>query len=276
MKPVSEALGIARSNLIERLAAPPQPRSSYAKADDEWLLPEVRKLVDKRASYGYRRITSLLNKILAREGKARVNHKRIYRLMRRNQLLLQRHTGKSTRTHEGKIITLKSDLRWCSDSFEIRCWSGERIQVAFSLDCCDREAMSYVATTEAITGEMVRDLMLESVEHRFGTEARAVPHPIEWLTDNGPPYTAHETRAFGTALGLVVCTTPSYSPESNGMAEAFVKRFKADYVYLAELETAVDVLRQLPEWFEDYNEMHPHRGLRMQSPRDFRRANSTR
>jgi hypothetical protein len=29
--------------------------------------------------------------------------------------LLQRHTGKSTRTHDGVIITLKSNLRWCSD-----------------------------------------------------------------------------------------------------------------------------------------------------------------
>ena len=254
----------------------PRPRRTYTKADDEWLLPKVRALVDERASYGHRRITSLLNRALIAEGKPRVNHKRIYRLMRRNQLLLQRHTGKPTRTHEGTIVTLKSDLRWCSDSFEIRACNGERVQVAFSLGCCDREAMSYVATTAAITGELVRDLMAEAVEHRFGAWARAVPHRIEWLSDNGPPYTANETRASVAALGLVVCTTPSYSPESNGMAEAFVKRFKADYVYLARLDTAADVLRQLPGWIEDYNEVHPHRGLRMQSPREFRRANSTR
>jgi hypothetical protein len=39
------------------------------------------------------------------------------------------------------IITLKSNLRWCSDSFEIRCWNGERVHVAFSLDTCDREVI---------------------------------------------------------------------------------------------------------------------------------------
>jgi len=77
------------------------------------------------------------------------------------------------------------------------------------------------------------------------------------------------------ALGLLVCTTPSYSPESNGMAEAFVKRFKADYVYLAELASADAALKQLPLWIEDYNEMHPHRGLKMLSPREYRRLNST-
>lgn len=276
MKTVSDVLDVSRSNLTEQVAAPPKPRAPYLKPRDEVLLPTIRALVAARATYGYRRITALLNRQLVSEEQPRVNHKRVYRLMSRNQLLLQRHTGKPTRTHEGTIITLKSDLRWCSDSFEIRCWNGERVQVAFSLDCCDRELISYVATTAAITGELVRDLMAEAVERRFGAGARIAPRPLEWLSDNGPPYTAHETRAFGASLGLIVCNTPSYSPESNGMAEAFVKRFKADYVYLAHLDSAAAVLGLLPRWIEDYNEVHPHRGLRMQSPREFRRLNSTR
>jgi hypothetical protein len=33
------------------------------------------------------------------------------------------------------------------------------------------------------------------------------------------------------------------------------------------------VLRQLPQWIEDYNEVHPHRGLRMHSPREYRSLN---
>jgi putative transposase len=48
------------------------------------------------------------------------------------------------------------------------------------------------------------------------------------LSDNGPPYTAAETREFGRASGLLVCTTPAYSPELNGMAEAFVESFNRD------------------------------------------------
>jgi transposase InsO family protein len=144
--------------------------------------------------------------------------------------------------------------------------------VAFSLDCCDREVMSYVATSAAITGEMIRDLMAESVEQRFGTDALRAAHTVEWLSDNGPPYTATETRDFGEKLGLLVCTTPAYSPESNGMAESFVKTFKRDYVYVNDLPDAATVMRHLAGWFEDYNEVHPHKGLRMQSPREYRKA----
>ena len=65
--------------------------------------------------------------------------------------------------------------------------------------------------------------------------------------------------------------TPSYGPESNGMAEAFVKTFKRDYVWSADLFDARKVMEQLPHWFEDYNEVAPHKGLRMLSPRQLRR-----
>ena len=68
-----------------------------------------------------------------------------------------------------------------------------------------------------------------------------LPTSIQRLSDNGPPYTAHETRRFVSGLGFLVCNTPSYSPESNGISEAFVKTFKRNYVYLHELDDAQTV-----------------------------------
>jgi putative transposase len=271
VRAIAAAFGVSRSNLIERC----QRRYFVRRrrhVDDDDVTGRIKQVVDARPSYGYLRTARLVSRGLVADGAAAVNAKRVYRIMKARGWLLARHTGKSTRTHDGVIITMRSNLRWCSDAFEIRCWSGERVQVAFSLDCCDREVMSYVATTAAITGEMIRDLMAESVERRFGADALCTPHRVEWLSDNGPPYTANETRDFGEKLGLLVCTTPAYSPESNGMAESFVKTFKRDYVYVNELHDAVSVMRQLAAWFEDYNEVHPHKGLRMQSPREYRRA----
>jgi transposase InsO family protein len=54
------------------------------------------------------------------------------------------------------------------------------------------------------------------------------------------------------------------------MAKAFVKTFKRDYVRMHELPDAVTVMKQLPHWFEGYNEYHPHKGLQMMSPREFK------
>ncbi len=112
--------------------------------------------------------------------------------------------------------------------------------------------------------------MDETVFARFCDNAEHLPHRIQWLSDNGGQYIANATRENGKRWGFEVCTTPSYSPESNGMAEAFVKTFKRDYVYTHELADAATVLRQLPSWFLDYNEKAPHSGLAYRAPREYR------
>lgn len=263
MSPIAKTLGVSRSSLY----ASPHERGEQARAGDDELLTLIKPIVEQKPTFGYRRVTARLQK-----SGVEVNHKRIYRIMRKEKLLLQRYAPRPERPHDGKIVTLKSDLRWCTDAFEIRCWNGDRVHVAFSLDCCDREAISWVAADKHLVGADVRDLMAQSIEARFG--CTQTPHPIEWLSDNGPQFTANETRLFGAQSGLIVRNTPSYSPESNGMAEAFVKSFKRDFVYLADVRDARTVMKQLPKWFEEYNEEHPHKGLKMLTPRDFRRAHS--
>lgn len=241
--------------------------STAADAAD---LAEIRALVHERQTYGYRRAAAMINRRRRAEGRRTLNHKRAYRLMRDNQLLLQRHTGAHPgRVHDGTVEVATPNTRWCSDSFEIRSWNGERVYVAFGLDCCDRGTLAFVASKTDITGENIRDVMLESVHHRFGTEARRVPTDIQWLSDNGACYTARETIEFAETLGLVPCFTPPYSPQSNGMAESFVKSFKRDYVYVNELRDADSIIAKLADWFHDYNHHRPHKALKMMSPIEY-------
>jgi putative transposase len=271
VKAVTGTFGVSRSNQHERRVMGARKRQRYGCCStDKDYLPLLKEIVGEKPSYGYRRITTLLNRRLTVEGLERVNVKRIYRIMRVNELLLPKHTGKPRNPHTGVIRTERSNMRWCSDIMEIGCRNGERVRIAFSLDCCDREAMSYVATTGGIDGDMVRDLMLDSVQNRFNG-ADKTPEPIEWLSDNGSPYIAESTKAFGALLGLKVCTTAYRSPESNGMAEAFVKTFKRDYIGPHGAIDALSLMEALPEMFEDYNENAPHKGLKMLSPREYRR-----
>ena len=161
-------------------------------------------------------------------------------------------------------------MRWCSDAFEIGCDNGERVRIAFTLDCCDREAICWIATTGGIEGGDIRDLMVQSVEQRFGP-VESLPTPVEWLSDNGSPYLATDTRALARVIGLVPRTTPIESPQSNGMAEVFVKTFKRDYAQVRQRPDAATVMQQLDSWFEHYNSVHPHKALGYRSPREFRK-----
>lgn len=274
MKTVCSVLGVARSNVhvrATRSADWADGRKNRCPVSDEILVAEIRTEVNELPTYGYRRACELIRRRRQAVGRPPVNHKRVYRVMRQHALLLPRSPRRGAdRRHDGRIAVDMSDRRWCSDALEICADNGERVRMAFSLDCCDREVMSWVAIVNAgIDGELVRDMMLEAVEYRFGvTEA---PLPIEWLSDNGSPYIAGDTRSFARALGLVPLTTPVESPQSNGMAEAFVNTLRRDYVSVNPTPHALTILASLPRWIEHYNEHHPHSALRMRSPRMFRR-----
>lgn len=264
MRAISSALNVSRSNL----GAQKKKRSqSYSKQEDEGIVNQIKTILKERSTYGYRRVTALVNHSRRKERKPPINHKKIYRIMKKHKLLLKKPIRRPKRTHTGKVETLHSNTRWCSDSFSIQCFNGEQVHVAFSIDSCDREVLRYVASTKGIDGQAIRDLMLESVEFRLGRQE--TDQTIQWLSDNGSCYTAKETVEFGKRLGLEIRTTPPYSPESNGMSEAFVKTFKRDYAYVGDLSSAKVVMEQLPMWFDDYNEKAPHKALNMLSPREF-------
>lgn len=92
-------------------------------------------------------MTVLLNRQLAAAGRPWVNPKRIHRIMWLNHLPLPGYTRRRARTMEHGRCTLRRNLRWCSDAFTIRCWNGEQVPVLFSLDCGNRVAMRWLATT---------------------------------------------------------------------------------------------------------------------------------
>jgi putative transposase len=118
-------------------------------------------------------------------------------------------------------------MRDCSGGLEFSCDNGEWVRVTFSLDCCDRQAIAFVGTTAGFSGEIVRDVTVQTLSRRFG-ELSELPHPAEWLGDNSSGYIVQDTREFGRDNGLLPRRTPFRSPQSSGMAAAFVKRFKRD------------------------------------------------
>jgi putative transposase len=269
---VCRVLQVSRSNVVERQGrGSMKERRGRAPNNDPKILKQLVDFASERPTYGYRRLWAMLRRSRRKEGLQPVNVKRVYRLAEEHHLLLQRHTGNppAMRTHEGTVAVERSDERYCSDGFEIACDSRERVRVAFSLDCCDRQLIAYAATTGGISGELVRDVMVQTMCNRFG-EVAGLPSPAQWLSDNGSGYIARETRSFAQDIGLQPCRTPIRSPQSNGMAESFVKTFKRDYVNVNPTPDAATVMSMLPIWFADYNNVHPHGALRHRSPNEFR------
>ncbi|MCZ5700464.1 IS3 family transposase [Escherichia coli] len=244
-------------------------------SDDTDVLLRIHHVIGELPTYGYRRIWALLRRQAELDGMPAINAKRVYRIMRQNALLLERKTAvpPSKRAHTGKVAVKESNQRWCSDGFEFRCDNGEKLRVTFALDCCDREALHWAVTTGGFDSETVQDVMLGAVERRFGNELPA--SPVEWLTDNGSCYRANETRQFARMLGLEPKNTAVRSPESNGIAESFVKTIKRDYISIMPKPDGLTAAKNLAEAFEHYNEWHPHSALGYRSPREYLRQQAS-
>ncbi|EEY9633388.1 IS3 family transposase [Escherichia coli] len=244
-------------------------------SDDTDVLLRIHHVIGELPTYGYRRVWALLRRQAELDGMPAINAKRVYRIMRQNALLLERKPAvpPSKRAHTGRVAVKESNQRWCSDGFEFRCDNGEKLRVTFALDCCDREALHWAVTTGGFNSETVQDVMLGAVERRFGNELPA--SPVEWLTDNGSCYRANETRQFARMLGLEPKNTAVRSPESNGIAESFVKTIKRDYISVMPKPDGLTAAKNLAEAFEHYNEWHPHSALGYRSPREYLRQQAS-
>ncbi len=272
---VSRCLRVSRAQLHVILRRTDDWKDGRRYTDDTDVLLRIHHVVGELPTYGYRRVWVLLRRQAELDGMPTINAKRVYRIMRQNALLLERKPAvlPSKRAHTGRVAVKESNQRWCSDGFEFRCDNGEKLRVTFALDCCDREALHWAVSTGGFDSETVQDVMLGAVERRFGS---SLPRsPVEWLTDNGSCYRAYETRQFARMVGLEPKNTAVRSPESNGIAESFVKTMKRDYISIMPKPDGLTAAKNLAEAFEHYNECHPHSALGYRSPREYLRRRTS-
>lgn len=238
----------------------------YTRADDRIVTAQIREIIRQRGAYGYRRVTALVNRTYG----TTYNRKRIRRLMEIHAWNLPRVSRRrSSRAHTGRIMRPRSDERWCSDTLEIACANGEYVHLGFVLDCHDREAIAHRAVVGDFQAIDVQHLVQTAVWARFAGTRPTMP--LQFLSDNGSIYTALQTICTTEQLGLTPITTPAYSPQSNGMSEAFVNTLRRDYLDGADRSSAAALLAQIPAWFADYNGVAPHSALRYRPPTEYRR-----
>jgi len=259
---ICRTLSISRATPYREIQGRP---TQYAKADDPVVAGQIREIIRQRGSYGYRRVTAMVNRAFD----TTYNRKRIRRVMEINEWNLPRPgRRRSGRAHTGRIIRGNSNERWCSDTLEIPCWNGELVELGFILDCHDREAIAHVAVPRKYRASDVQQLLKLAAHARFGEERPE--RVVQFLSDNGSIFTALDTVCTAERLGLSPITTPAYSPQSNGMSEAFVNTLRRDYLDGANRSTAAAVVDQVPKWLADYNGVAPHSALGYRAPSSYR------
>ena len=254
------------------------PRSSFYYRPREDDLEELKREMDLRdriesiclefPRYGYRRVTHQLQ----REG-WRVNHKKVLRLMRENDLLCQVKRRWIRTTDSDHLYSVYPNLIrdleiirlnrvWLADITYIRILTGF-VYLAAVLDAYSRRVVGYAISTRIDTAVTLKAL-------RMAIERRCPPPGCIHHSDQGVQYASHEYVEELRWNGLQISMSRRGNVYDNAMMESFIKTLKWEEVYLWEYRTLADVESRLPYFIEEvYNRKRLHSALGYRPPNEF-------
>lgn len=224
----------------------------------------IKDICNRKTTFGAPRVRA----ILRRDYGHSLSYYMVRRIMREENLLLCRSGSTlQPRQHSGRISVEQSNSRWASDITTIQPWNRDKGRFTYVLDCCDRSIIAWRFNRHMQACD-IEQMVQEAIFNRFGGE---IPdgHGVEFLHDNGPEYIERTLQKNLVKWNVKDCHTPTYSPQSNGMCEAFNGTFKRDYVYNNCLDDFESVKEQIGKWVEEYNTFAPHSALKMMTPHEY-------
>jgi putative transposase len=247
-----------------------QQRVQESKADMD-LRSEMQRIGLEWPSYGYRR----MHRELIRQG-WRVNHKRVLRLMRVDNLLCLRKRKfiLTTDSHHGLPIypNLAKDMvltginqLWIADITYIRL-EMEFVYLAVLLDAFSRSCIGW-----ALQRSLEAGLVLEAL--RMALRQRRPRSGLVHHSDRGVQYAALDYRAELQQHGIRSSMSRRGNVYDNAKAESFFKTRKYEEVYRTEYRNLEDAKASIQEFLEKiYNQKRLHSALGYRPPREFEQS----
>jgi len=236
-------------------------RYTARENDDKQVVREMTRIIEEHPNYGCRTIgLKLRNKGMA------INHKRVERLYRKNNLQL----GNRTKGRRKKYIVPKRDEHLLSKV------PGEWMAMDFVIDSVgNRRKLKMLTVIDPVTKEVPQ------IQPGFSMTGCQVVEQLEDLkrehgqlkylqTDNGPEFRSYEVEKWCEENNVRHVFSRPGKPTDNCFIESFNRILRQeclDIYYFASLDSA---RRLIEKWRIDYNTERPQKGLDGLTPYQYR------
>ena len=240
------AHGFSQRRACRLVEVDPKTVRREATADALEVRQRLRELAGERRRFGYRRLGILL----AREGMT-MNHKKLYRLYRDEELAVRRRRGRkrATGTRAPMAIPQGPNQRWSLDFVADTLSWGRRFWVLAVVDDFTREALALVVDTSIGGARVVREL--DALIARRGRPAMIV-------SDNGTELTSRAVLEWTNRSGLEWHYIAPGKPTQNAFVESFNGRFRDECLNEEVFTSLAEARSVIERWRQDYNQVRPH------------------
>ncbi|MGH8674302.1 MAG: IS3 family transposase [Burkholderiales bacterium] len=245
-------------------------RASAPREEEACVRDAIQHAALKNRFYGYRRITFELK----RQGLI-VNHKRVLRLMRKDNLLCLRKrpfVPVTTQSNHGwkvvpnlarKMLLTGLDQLWVADITYVR-MREEFAYLAIVLDAFSRRVIGWALETHMLASLVIAALEM-AIEAR-----RPQPGTLVHHSDRGLQYACGGYTDILNANGILTSMSRVANPYDNAKAESFMKTLKHEEVDGSCYRDVNHARRNIGLFLEEvYNRQRLHSALNYCPPVEF-------
>ncbi len=244
------------------------PSARCGGAAEVELRDALQRIALEFPSYGWPRMTEELK----RRGWA-VNHKRVYRLMREDNLLCLRRRKFVVTTDSAHALPVYPNLArgmtltdldqlWVADITYLRLRT-EFVYLAVILDAFSRRVIGW-----ALGRTMEDTLTLRAL--RMALDQRKPAPGLVHHSDRGVQYACRDYTDLLRAHGIVISMSRQANPYDNAKAESFMKTLKYEEVFREDYRDVAEAHASIGRFLEQvYNQKRLHSALGYRPPAEF-------
>jgi len=234
---------------------------------NEPVLEKIKALKAQHPFWGYRRIWAYLK---YREG-LDVNKKRIYRLMKENNLLVSRNTRlKACRTPlKPKPRANRPNQIWGIDMTKVMVSGWGWLYLHIVLDWYTKKIVGCNLSLRSKTADWL-DALEKALALQFPEGVRdGDGRELHLVSDNGSQPTSIKFMAACNVLEIKQIFASYDNPKGNADTERVIRTMKEDLIWPNDFQTPFELQTALDKWVQDYNTDYPHSSLNYKTPSEF-------
>jgi len=227
------------------------------------LLEKIMVIKGLHLFWGYRRVRAYLKMKLG----ISVSYNRVYRIMKKNDLLVDRKRYKAKRTPQrDKPKPVKINQWWGTDMTKFYVQSFGWVYLVVVLDWYSKKVVGYKLNIRSKADDWI-DALNMAVDNNCPLGSRQ--YDLNLMSDNGSQPTSEKYENAAALLGIKHITTSYSNPKGNADTERFMRTFKEEIIYPNEFDSLEEAKKAVEGFITFYNQDYPHSAIGHLSPIDF-------